>query len=253
MSKRKKKLRNPSPEAMATLEQERRERLSKEEAERAAQQSAQDEDARKQAEWDALSDAEREARLDASCLEGMSPEQRRAWCEAGERLYGSLTTVMPTPDGPLTADEVRGSLDTCTRFLTRLADTAMSILECLDPNSLRKIIAADVPLSEHARMMLKAAGHGLYEEVVAQPAEETPKDSSPQKRPRGSRHPLMAFFSLAVQASRLVQQISRGLWPHVHNQKTLAEKEEARRDRQSYRTSAIHGIEKLQQKHSGAN
>ena len=115
------------------------------------------------------------------------------------------------------------------------------MLECLDPNALRKIIAADVPLSEQARAMLKAAGHDIVEHVEP-PANEPAKDPSPQRRPRGSRHPLIAFLNLAVQASRLVKDITRAVWPHVHNQRTLDEKEAIRQARQGDKMTAMEGL-----------
>lgn len=232
MSKHKKKLRNPSPEAVAKLEQERQERLAKERADREAQQRAQPEAPKPEATA---------TRADTAWMNELSPEEHKFWCDSGERLYARLTGTLPVPEGAMTREEVADSLETCTRFLTRLADTATAILECLDPNSLRKIIAADVPLSEQARTMLKAIGYDFYEQVES-PAVEQPKDSSPQKRPRGSRHPLMAFFSLAVQASRLVKDITRAVWPHVHNQRTLDEKEAIRQARQGDAMTAMEGM-----------
>lgn len=207
MSRRKKKLRNPSPELKAKLEQER---LDREQA--------------RQPEQEELTPQQKRDAHDSALLEVLSEEQRRKWCEAGERLYGKLCKSLSFDPGPMTEEEVGRSLDTCTRFLNQVVTTASAIFESLDPNTVRQLVAADVPLSTRARRFLKAADLDLYEKITHTPppdltGEGNSGESSPQKRPRGARHPLMVLLGMALQSARLIYQITRGTWPEVHNRR----------------------------------
>ena len=246
MSRRKKKLRNPSPAAVAEFAKKREEQVNAEKATREAHHKEQMAGKAVQEEWDKLDPAERLRREDEAWLNELAPETRAKWAEAGNILHERSKRLFTQPKGDVTEEEIVSSLDVCTRFLTQLVDAAGEVLETLDRDALRKIVAADVPLTETMRKALKAAGVAV-DQNTSSPAQ----DSSPQKRPRGSRHPLMAFFALAVQASRLVQQITKGSCPHAHNLFSREEKIDRQEARQSDVMNAamrIKEVERLQKK-----
>jgi len=238
---RRKKVRNPSPEAVSDFVKKRQEQLADEQARREANAAAQAAEADKQ-HPDETPD-QRQRRKEKEYLDNLSPEERDSWVEAGRLIHERMTTLYLRPDGPMTQDEVVTSLDTCTRFLTQLVDCASDVMGSLDANSIRKIVAADVPLTETMRLSLRALG--LASDKFSQDTVEEVY-SSPQQRPRGARHPLMSFFAMAVQAARLVCQITRGAWPEAHNLFTRKEKIEKHEDRHGIAAKLDTSLKKLE-------
>ena len=238
---RRKKVRNPSPEAASDFIKKRQAQLADEQARREANAAAQAAEADRQ-HPDETPD-ERRRRKEKEYLDTLSPEQREEWIEAGRLIQTRMTTLYMRRDGAMTEEEVIDSLDTCTRFLTQLVEAASDVMGSLDANSIRKIVAADVPLTETMRLSLRALG--LAGDEFSQATVEEVY-SNPQERPRGARHPLMAFFAMAVQAARLTCQITRGVWPEAHNMFTRKEKLEKHDDRHGIAATLESSMRKLE-------
>ena len=218
-NKRRKKLRNPSPEAVADFAKKRQKQIEEEQAAQRAEAAREEPDAEN------LSPAERRRIHDEKLMACLTPEEREQWAQQGEKVYEQMCRMFALPKGDMTEEEVNGSLDTCVRFLTQVAECASGVMATLNTEVVRKIFAADVPLTVSARLSLKAAGFG----DVVEDSEESPANaahSSPQKRPRGSSHPLVVLIKLGIQASRLVNQITKTVWPHAHNKYSLDEKKD---------------------------
>jgi hypothetical protein len=168
---------------------------------------------------------------DLEYLNQLPPEQRRKWMEDGERIYKALNTAfMRVRDEPFTAAEAFASLGNLCRFLGQVSDASSEVMETVDPQALRKLVAAEMPLPKGVAVALKAIGADPEEITRPQPAEE-PAQNSPQKRPRGARHPLITLITLGVQAGRLEYQIIKGLFPHLVNELTVDEKNERFREK----------------------
>jgi hypothetical protein len=252
-NRRKKKLRNPSPEAVADFVKQRQEQAAREQAAR-EEQRRRDAEARAAAEgWDKLDPAERRRRLDDAYIESLTPEERAEWAEYGRQVHDNLTRTTLVPTGPLTAEEAQGMLDNCARFLNKLVDLAHGVMHTLDPHTVRRIVAADVPLTESMRVALKASGHNVDDLAEKQRLKDVAEDPSPRKRPRGARHPLMALMGLAVQATRLLTRLTREVWPELHNQFTKEEKDERFRARQSTLMQASLNLERLEKLKPGTS
>lgn len=215
-SQRRKKLRNPSPEAVSEFVRKRREQIEKQEA--AKQHAAPPET--EPAKHDP----------DAETLAAMDADEREEWAETGRKLYLRLRTLLLTDKGVMDESEALNSLEVTARFLTLVVNMGAEVLQTVDPGAVRRIVAADVPLTETMRLAFKAAGHNVDE--LTGPAQAEAQDASPQKRPRGARHPLMVLVGICVQAARLQHRLLAAMFPHTQNQQTLEEKNQRHEERQ---------------------
>ncbi|MBZ0138110.1 MAG: hypothetical protein K8I27_17270 [Planctomycetes bacterium] len=219
-NQRKKKLRNPSAEAVSEYVRQRRAQLEKEELERQAQHDAVPPEP-----------ATQPTDPDLQFFARLSSEDRAEWVEAGNRLYRTLAESLYVTNEPMTEEEALCSLDSTSRFLNLLVNVGTSVLETVDIASIRRIVAGDVPLTESMRLTLKAAGRDV-DDMVRRTTEQ-PAGTSPQKRPRGARHPLMTFLSLCAQAARLQERLLGAMFPQLVNKLTREERQDRFEARQS--------------------
>lgn len=109
--------------------------------------------------------------------------------------------------------EVAVMLADVTLFLHQVVMATGHVLETVPAGELRKIVAAecDMPTSF-------VDENGIQRLAVAnQPGRDH------RKEPRGRKHPLMALLNLALQAARLLRQITAGTHPKLHNQRNKDE------------------------------
>jgi hypothetical protein len=152
-------------------------------------------------------------------------ETRDKFTEIGDRTFEALTAIRIPRSGPMTAEEAEEMLISCSRFLDRLVQLVGGVAETVDADAVRRLTASDVPLPYLMRAGYKAAGLDTSTKPV--------RDPSPQKRPRAARHPLLALLSLGAQAARLLDRITRSLFPEVHQQESLEEKQARKKGRSS--------------------
>lgn len=117
----------------------------------------------------------------------------------------NLTTLRER--GELTDSEARLMLSDAVRFLDVLIESTLKLLGTVRLASLRDAIDKDMPLSKGLTALL-AAQQGTEVQPV-------PQSDSPQKRPRGRRHPLLSLISWAISAARLQVGILKMLKPHI--------------------------------------
>jgi len=138
--------------------------------------------------------------------------------------------------GPLTDAEVEAIARDTVRFLRQVVLLTSGVLETVEAGALRRAVAAesampgDVVLEDgsvsHCRDAYRVDDEGRAEKGAADVAESTPSGGSAEptpvnarnaRGPRGATHPLMALLRLAVQAARLINQITSGTHPGVFN------------------------------------
>ena len=188
-------------------------------------------------------------------LAGLSDEELKAWREHGQGILDSLSFraggVSAVEPGPLTDKEVGKYLANGVRYLNQVVVLTSAVLDTIDVEYTRKIVAADSKPVD-MRRALELLGYDpeilLGEKTGAQPARRSlgegvsasdgcsPNGQSSndqtqdwRKRPRGRRHPLLQLVALASTSVRLINQITRDTNPRAHNRATLQERE-ANRD-----------------------
>ena len=147
--------------------------------------------------------------------------------------------------GPLNDAEVEAIARDTVRFLRQVVLLTSGVLETVEAGALRRAVAAesampgDVVLEDgsvsHCRDAYRVNEDGRVEngsgsgtvpdpfsageraDPGEQPAGPAPANTRNARGPRGATHPLVALLRLAVQASRLIKQITSGTHPGVFN------------------------------------
>jgi hypothetical protein len=115
---------------------------------------------------------------------------------------------------PLSDNEVYSMLDDCDRFLWQVVGITSRVLETVDIGEVRRLVAADVALP--GAVVLPDGTLHTSRTVADAPAKS-----------RGRTHPLVALLRLAVQAVRLLKQLTSGTHPEVHNRRRRSAEEES--------------------------
>lgn len=114
---------------------------------------------------------------------------------------------------PLSDAEVAVMLADVTLFLHQVVLTTGHVLETVPTGELRKIVAAECDMPPSF-----VDENGIQKlDVANQPGRDH------RTEPRGRKHPLMALLNLAVQAARLLRQITAGTHPKLQNQRNKDE------------------------------
>ncbi|MCA8916177.1 MAG: hypothetical protein KDB90_12265 [Planctomycetes bacterium] len=142
--------------------------------------------------------------------------------------------------GPLNDAEVEAIARDTVRFLRQVVLLTSGVLETVEAGALRRAVAAesampgDVVLEDgsvsHCRDAYRVNDDARVENGSAdcaeatspggpgeQPAGPAPANVKNAHGPRGATHPLVALLRLAVQAARLIKQITSGTHPGVFN------------------------------------
>ncbi|MCB9934072.1 MAG: hypothetical protein H6840_00125 [Planctomycetes bacterium] len=124
------------------------------------------------------------------------------------RYFGEKRKGMALSD-----NEVATMLADVTCFLHQVVLLTGHVLETFPVGEVRKIIAAeaDLPVSY------------IDEDGKPRHAGKNQPGRDHRKEPRGRKHPLMALLNLAVQAARLLRQITAGTHPKLQNQRNKDE------------------------------
>jgi hypothetical protein len=128
-----------------------------------------------------------------------------------------IVCALPEPGTerkPMSDDELMDMLDDCDRFLWQVVHLTSRVLETVDIAEARRLVAADVALPGS---VVNADGT-LNESRL--PADAPVKS-------RGRTHPLVALLRMAMQAVRLLKQITTGTHPQVHNRRRRSTEEES--------------------------
>ena len=207
-----KDVRKPAPGAGDEFWNEQRARFSE------ALEKIKDAEAAEQAKPEP--EPEPEMDEDERLLAYISPERRAEWAEIGHEHDRRLKRQFNAGEGEIDDDEALSALDVCTRFLKQLVSLTSAVLETIDVQSMRTIVAGETNLPRGMVLTLKAAG------IEVGDVEKKPKEaqaSDHRKRPRGARHPLMVLVNFSLQATRLIQKITAGTNPGSQNLKKKSE------------------------------
>lgn len=164
-----------------------------------------------------------EPETDEELLASCTPEELAKWVEDGHDVRSRLDMHFNAGGPDFSRAAAKGALHACTRFLRQLVSLTGGVLETVDVTSMRKLVANEMPLPRGMRFALKAAG--IDADV---PKEPEAQHADHRKRPRASKHPLIALIQMAVQATRLIQKITAGTNPGSQNLLTKEEKAERR-------------------------
>ena len=136
--------------------------------------------------------------------------------KAGIQAEAALAQVFEadTEEG-LSDDFVRRMLKDCLNAAWQTVRLSSAVLGTIDIATLRRIVAGEFKLPEMMRRSFKAAGVDptLYEGNEPEPKAE----GKPQKRPRGTKHPVVVMMQNGLQAVRLINRITRATNPEVYN------------------------------------
>ena len=121
------------------------------------------------------------------------------------------------PDEMLSDDYVRRTLKCCVAMATQVVEITSAVLGTIDVSTVRRITAGEFKLPHMMRESLKAAGidPAMYEGSVPEPVAKP--EGKAQKRPRGTKHPVVVLMQQGLQATRLIDRITRATNPGVYN------------------------------------
>jgi hypothetical protein len=125
--------------------------------------------------------------------------------------------------GPLSNDDVRAMMADVVGFLWQLTSITAGVLGTVDLGKVRKIVAAEIPIP---RGTVDESGQVLLQEAATA---DTAPDRDHRKNPRGRKHPLLTLVQYALQAVRMLLQITQGTNPGAHDKESL----EARQQREA--------------------
>jgi hypothetical protein len=120
--------------------------------------------------------------------------------------YPIRTLGRVVQQGPITLEEVEAMLATCDCFLAQVVIVTSRVLETVPMGEVRQLVAGEMAMSG---AVVKQDGTVLKREDMP------PAPAEPTKRPRGTSHPLLTLVRLAIQAVRLLRQITFGTHPEA--------------------------------------
>ncbi|MCB9895212.1 MAG: hypothetical protein H6839_12230 [Planctomycetes bacterium] len=144
-----------------------------------------------------------------------------------------LADLRATVDGvytskPLTDAEVEAILGETVRFLRQVMVLTASVTETIPAGELRRVVASECALP--GDVVLEDGSISRYRDAYRvgedgarstapeqEPSKPADHKAAPRSRSRGATHPLMALLRLAVQAARLIKQITSGTHPGIFN------------------------------------
>ena len=132
-------------------------------------------------------------------------------------------------DRPLNADQVREMSETVGCTMYQVVGIVSGVMATVDSAQLREIVGPGLKLPKVLRDTLKRLGDrdDAYLDRELTHEQQVVSQTAPAKRPRGSKHPLLALLETAVKAGKLYEKIMGGLFPRVFNKPTLIDKENA--------------------------
>ena len=166
-----------------------------------------------------------------------APGVYRTAIGAGEDLRDMRVSIAGTARGAdaeelLSDDRVEFILRDALQFLWQVVSLTARVAETIQVGDLRQIVAAEMAMpgdvvktdgtiSRYPDAAKKGAaemgsGSRRVPDPISGDAEAEPGPRRTSKA-RGASHPFMMLLRLAVQASRLIKQITAGTHPEVHN------------------------------------
>ncbi|MCB9895011.1 MAG: hypothetical protein H6839_11225 [Planctomycetes bacterium] len=151
----------------------------------------------------------------------LEPGVYRTEMGAGHDLIDMRKIVigLPSPQEksrPLSDKQVEFILRDAVRFLWQIINLTSSVAETIRVGDLRRAVAGEMAMPGD---MVRTDGT-ISRHPDARKAGETadgPKRTGAKSKSRGSSHPFVMLLRLAVQAARLIRQITSGTHPGVHN------------------------------------
>jgi len=155
-----------------------------------------------------------------------APGVYRTTIGAGEDLRDMRVSIAGTARGAdaeelLSDDRVEFILRDALQFLWQVVNLTARVAETIQVGDLRQIVAAEMAMPGD---VVKTDGTiSRYPDALKKGSGEagsgTAREPGPKRtsKARGASHPFMMLLRLAVQASRLIKQITAGTHPEVHN------------------------------------
>ena len=152
---------------------------------------------------------------------------------------------------PMTNAEVASAASDAVRFLRQVMSITSRVLETLQLGDVRRIVAHDIAMpgdivlqdgtvSRHADVF-EVGADGV--ELEGRKKSAANQQQAAARKPRGGTHPFLALLKLAIQAAKLIKQITVGTHPKAYNKLDLntAEHLRAMEDTEKWAAAVLKG------------